>query len=287
MVNSVVNLDESGSQEAHPLFPASEDDDDDDIKPVSYISISRIENGKQYVAPRQRRADELRSLDQLHAEFGGGEYVLTAFHGGRISTRRKLNLPGKSKPMFDEGITSAEETRAVNAQASAPVDPMQAMISGAGGGGLMGLIMMMMQQMMQQQAQAQASQTQMFIAMMNNNHQSSAEEKAAARAELQANIERERINSERTMAMMRELMQSRGGGGEGFTQGAEFMRSVLTNQIEAIKANASNGDKEWDINSIMETVVQVIQGASLLKGMSGGSLPEGGIPGVPGAEAAQ
>jgi hypothetical protein len=276
--------DESGSPEAHPLFPASEDDEDDDIKLVSYISISRIENGKQYVAPRQRRADELTSLDQLHAEFGGGEYVLTAFHNGRISTRRKLNLPGKPKPMFDEGINSAEEQRAVSANAPT-IDPMAAM---GGQNGLMGLIMMMMQQMMQQQAQAAASQTQMFIAMMQGNAQSSAEEKAQARAELQANIERERISSERTMALMREMMLAKGGGsGEDFTRGVEFMRSFATQQIETLKETAhKGGDTDW--GSILETFGQVMQGVGMLKQVNGGgSLPEG-VPGVPGsAEVAQ
>ena len=271
--------DESGSQEAHPLFPASEDTDDDEIKPVSFISISRIENGKQYVAPRQRRADELRSLDQLHAEFGGGEYVLTAFHGGRISTRRKLNLPGKSKPMFDEGIGSAEEQRAAGQAAPAPVDPMMAMMGG-GQGSLMGLIMMMMQQMMQQQAQAQQSQTQMFIAMMSNNQQATADEKAAARAELQANIERERINSERNMAMMREMMQAAqagksGGSGEDFTRGVEFMRSFATQQIQVLQQQAKGGDTDW--GSILETLGQVMQGVGMLKGMNGGPLPEGAV----------
>ena len=263
--------DDSGSPEAHPLFPASEDDDDDEIKLVSFISISRIENGKQYLAPRQRRADELRSLDQLHAEFGGGEYVLTAFHNGRISTRRKLNLPGKSKPMFDEGVNSAEEQRASAQTAPTPADPMAAMMGGQGG--LMGLIMMMMQQMMQQQAAAAASQTQMFIAMMQGNQQSSAEEKAQARAELQANIERERISSERNMAMMRELMQAKAGSGDssnGFTQGVEFMRGFAQLQIEQIKSASKGDDTDW--GSLIETLGTAVQ-------MFG--VARGGVPGAP------
>jgi hypothetical protein len=268
-------MDESGSPEAHPLFPASEDDDDDEIKLVSFISVSRIENGKQYLAPRQRRADELRSLDQLHAEFGGGEYVLTAFHNGRISTRRKLNLPGKSKPMFDEGINSAEESRAAAQAAPIPVDPMAAMMGGSGGG-LMGLIMMMMQQMMQQQAAAASSQTQMFIAMMQGNQQSSSEEKTQARAELQANIERERISSERTMALMREVMQTKSSGGTGddFYKGVEFMRAQMGQHLELLK-NQKGGD-ETDWGPILETIGQVIQGVSMLKG----GLPEGQVASV-------
>lgn len=269
--------DESGVLEAHPLFPASEEDDDDEIKRVSFISVSRIENGKQYLAPRQRRADELRSLDQLHAEFGGGEYVLTAFHNGRISTRRKLNLPGKSKPMFDEGITSPEEQKAA-AVAAPSTDPMAIM---GGQSGLMGLIMMMMQQMMQQQAQAAQSQTQIFIAMMQSNQSASSEEKAQARAELQANIERERINSERTMALMREMMTAKGGGGGGedFTRGVEFMRTFAIQQIEVMKSHAKGEETDW--GSLIETVGQALQGLKLFEAMkSGAPLPEGTIPGA-------
>lgn len=264
--------DDSGVLEAHPLFPASEDDDDDEIKHVSFISVSRIENGKQYLAPRQRRADELRSLDQLHQEFGGGEYVLTAFHNGRISTRRKLNLPGKSKPMFDEGINSAEESRAA-AVAAPPVDPMMAMMGGQGGG-MMPLFMFMMQQ----QDKAADRQMQMILAMMQGNQHSSAEEKASARAEMQMNLERERIASEKQMAMMREMMQltqsGNGGGSQGFTQGVEFMRAFATQQIEMARASAK-GDGEDGLGSLLETLGQAFQVFNAAKGLGGGPLPEG------------
>jgi len=262
----MADLNESGSPEAHPLFPADADDEEDEIKLVSFISVSRIENGKQYLAPRQRRADELRSLDQLHAEFGGGEYVLTAFHNGRISTRRKLNLPGKSKPMYDEGITSPEEAKAVSQAAS--VDPMSAMMGGQGV--LMGILAMMMQTMMQNQAQAAQSQTQMFIAMMNKDSESYREEKAQARAELQANIERERLASERNMSLMREMMQAKGGGsGEEFTRGVEFMRGFAMQQVETLRQAAGKGeDTDW--GGILETLGQLVQGAGLFKGLANG-----------------
>jgi hypothetical protein len=269
--------DDSGSPEAHPLFPASEDDDDDEIKLVSFITISRIENGKQYLAPRQRRADELRSLDQLHAEFGGGEYVLTAFHNGRISTRRKLNLPGKSKPMFDEGINSAEEQRAASQAAPQPaLDPMMAMMGGQGGG-----IMPFLMFMMQQQDKAADRQMQLMIAMMQGGRESSAEEKANARAEMQANLERERIASEKQMMMMREMMLlaqagKSGGGSEDFTKGVEFMRGFAVQQVEMAKAAAS-GNGENELGSLLETLgqaFQVAQAAGMFKG-AGTGLPEG------------
>jgi hypothetical protein len=151
----------------------------------------------------------------------------------------------------------------------------------------MGLIMMMMQQMMQQQAQAAASQTQMFIAMMQGNQQSSAEEKAQARAELQANIERERISSERTMALMREMMGSKSsnGSGEDFTRGVEFMRGFAMQQIEMTKAMAKGEDTGGELGSLLETLGQAFQAAQAVGLIKPGGLPEGVAESV--AQAAQ
>jgi hypothetical protein len=272
-----IQLDEVTS---HPLFPVDEDSDDDEIKTVQLIQIARKENGKPVFAPRARQASELQSLDQIHAEFGGGEYLLYAYNNGRISTRRTVNLPGKPKPMYDDGIDASASP--AQAPAPPPADPMSAMMGG-GQGGLMGLIMMMMQQMMQQQAQAAASQTQMFIAMMQGNQQQSSEEKAQARAELQANIERERIASERTMSLMREMMQAKGGDtGDGFYKGVEFMRAQMSQQLDMLKNSKGEGDGD-----LMETLGMIIQGVSAFSQMNKGGLPEG-VPGVPGVpEAAQ
>jgi hypothetical protein len=256
--------------EPHPLFLP--EGDDDDIVQVSQIHITRLENGQQVYAPRVREASELRSLDQVSAEFGGGCYILIARHENRISTKRKYVLPGKPKSMFDE---TEKETTSPTVSQTPTIDPMSAAMGSGPQGGLMGLIMMMMQQMMQQQAQAAASQTQMFIAMMQSNQQSSAEEKAQARAELQANIERERISSERTMALMREMMTSKGGGsGEDFTRGVEFMRSFATQQIETLRSQ-TKGDGDTDWGNILETLGQVMQGVGMFKQVAGTPLPEG------------
>ncbi len=255
---------------AHPLFPVDEDSDDDEIRTVTSIHIARKENGKLMFAPRPRRADELSSLEQIHAEFGGGEYVLIGYNNGRITARRTINLSGKSKPLFDDGIEPAGQHTEKPAAPSQVLNPMQAMMGGGGEGGIMGLIMMMMQQMMQAQAQAAQNQTQMFLAMMTNTQQQSSEEKAAARAELQANIERERQSSERTMALMREMMTNRNGGsGEDFTRGVEFMRTFATQQIEVIRTAAKGGETDWE--GLIETGLQALSGAMQLKNMMSGT----------------
>jgi len=267
----------------HPLFPPDDDDakggDDGDPVQVSQIQVTRMENGQAVFAPRVRPASELVSLEQIAGEFGGGTYILIARHEGRITTRRKYVIPGKPKPLFDEGTT---ETPPV-AHAATVVDPMSAMMGG-GQGGLMSILAMMMQTMMQNQAQAAQSQTQMFIAMMNKDSESSREEKAQARAELQANIERERLASERNMALMREMMQSRGaGGGEEFTRGVEFMRGFAVQQVEMVRATAK-GDGEGELGSLLETLGQAFQAAQAV-GIFKGVVPEGAAQVV--AEVAQ
>lgn len=249
------------TEEGHPLFLT---DDEDDHPLVSQIQVTRMENGQQVYAPRMRQAAELQSLDQISAEFGGGIYVLVARHAGRIVTSRKYVIPGKPKPMYDEAESPAESKAVSPTQV---INPMQAMM-GTGEGGVMGLIMMMMQQMMQSQAQAAANQTQMFIAMMQGNQASSAEDKANQRAELQANIERERQASERTMALMREMMQAKSGGsGEDFTRGVEFMRTFATQQIEMIKSAAKDGGADTDWGALVQTGLEALQGAMALKNM--------------------
>lgn len=261
-----INLDKlpEMTEDGHPLFLT---DDEDDHPVVSQIQITRMENGQQVYAPRMRQAVELQSLDQIAGEFGGGVYVLIARHAGRIVGSRKYTIPGAPKKMYDE----TEET--AKAKEPPPIT-MPAPVSAFGGdSSIMALLMTMMQGMMQSQTQAAQNQTQMFIAMMSGNQQASAEEKAAQRAELQANIERERINSQQTMTLMREFMGNKGGGsGEDFTRGVEFMRSFATQQIEVLRSNAKGeGDTDW--GSLLETLGQVMQGAGLLKGLVNGAGP--------------
>lgn len=255
---------------AHPLFPVGEDADDDEIKTVTSIHIARKENGKLMFAPRPRSASELESLEQIHSEFGGGEYVLIGYNNGRISARRNVNLSGKPKPLYDEGIPDTPPV----VQAPPPADPMMAMMGGSGG------FLPFLAMMMQQQSQSADRQMQLFMAMIQGTRESSAEDKAQARAEMQANVERERIASERMMTLMREAMTNKGGdSSNGFTQGVEFMRSFSMMQIEQMKNNAKEGDgTDW--GSLIETLGQALQGFGMLKGMAGGGLPEG-APGIP------
>lgn len=256
--------------EAHPLFLP---DEDDDPAPVSEIQVCRIEQGQQVYYPRVFPASELQSLEQLAAELGGGDYILIARYDKKISTRRKYKIPGKSKPMYDEGRQEKEEKKEIP---QPQVDPMAAMMGGQGG--MLPFLAMMMQQM----NSAADRQMQLIIAMMQSSKDSSAEDKANARAEMQANLERERIASEKQMAMMREMMQlaqaNRGGGSdEQFTRGVEFMRTFANQQVEMLKMQMK-GEKgeEADWMGLINTLGEALQGFNFFKQqMGGGGLPEG------------
>lgn len=258
--------------EAHPLFLP---EDDEDPVPVDEIQISRVEQGQQVFYPRMFPANELTSLEQITAELGGGSYILIARHDKRISTRRKVVLPGKPKPMYDESRLEKEEKKPDNSSTPS-IDPMMAMMGGQNG--FMPLIMLMFQQ----QTQAADRQMQMFLAMMQSTRDSSAEDKAAARAEMNAQIERERIANERMMALMKEAMsqKSSGGSGEEFTRGVEFMRTFATQQVEMLKMQIK-GDKsgeEPDWMGLLNTAVEAFQGFKMFQQMGtpgATGLPEG------------
>jgi len=254
--------------EPHPLFLP--DDEDDDIVQVSEIQICRLEGGQQVFYPRVFPAAELRSLEQVSAELGGGSYILISRHEGRITTRRKYVLPGKPKPMYDES-RQEEAVKPVQTASAPALDPMMALMGGQGG--FMPFLMMMMQQA----DKAAERQMQMIIAMMQGSQASTAEDRAAARAEMQATIERERIASERMMGLMQTAMQSKGSGSsEDFNRGVEFMRHFANQQIEILK-NQAKGGGELDLGSILESFGQVMQGVNLFRGVS----PENGLPSNP------
>jgi hypothetical protein len=240
----------------HPLF--APDDENDEFVQVAQIQVTRMEQGQAVYAPRMFQASELNSLQDIANEFGGGTYVLIARYNNRITTRRKFVIPGKSKPMFEE-VASLEP----------PVQPVlqsQPMPAPMGSGdGMITLLVTMMQGMMQAQAQASQQSMQMMMAFMTQGTQKSAEEREAARAEMAANIERERLSAERTMAMMREMMSNRpSGSGEEFAKGVEFMRMFAMNQIETART-AAKGDGEDGIESLLGTAMQALQGWNALQ----------------------
>lgn len=233
---------------SHPLFPVDEDADDDEIRTVDLIHVARAELGKQLFAPRPRRADELTSLEQISEEFGGGEYTLIGYNNGRISARRKINLPGPSKPMYDVSKNPTEETKPLVAPvATGPMGADQ---------GFLGMLTMMMQMMMQgQQAQA-AQQTQLLIAMMSSSGESSKAQMQMMLAASEKSADAQRQAQETTMNLMRELANAKGStNGEDFLRGVEFAKL----QIEQLKT-AAGKDGDGELEGLLGSGMELLSG---------------------------
>lgn len=257
--------------EYHPLFMPEGDEEDPDTEPpdIQEILVQRKENGKYVTAPRTFLPGELSSLAYLYGEFGGGEYQLIARNSRKQIVRRVLHImPGAMKPMFDDGPLPTSKVLPVT-----PVSPMNAMM---GEGGVMGLVMMMMQQMMQAQTQAASNQSQMMMAFIQSMASGNQAQIAAAQEAMNRQSERDSRDKESQMAMLVKLTEARGNSSnseETFFKGVEFMRQFSTQQIEMAKATAKGEGGGLDLESILESVGQALQGFSALKEMSG----EGGV----------
>ncbi len=258
----------------HPLFPPNEDDDDDDAPDIQAILIQRKENGKYVTAPGSFTPDDMNSLARLYGEFGGGDYqLLGRASNGRIIRRVLHTLPGPSKPMFDEAAAS-------KTPAPASSNPMAAMMGGGmPEGGIMGLVMMMMQNMMQQQSQASQQASQMMMAFMQSMATGNAAQIQAAQEAMNRQAERDRADKQSQIELITRLTEARGGGdstgGEAsFFKGVEFMRHFSTQQLEMMKQQAAGkGGSDFDLEGIIGTVLEALQGFNAFKEMSGAGLP--------------
>ncbi len=263
----------------HPLFPLSDDEDDPEAAPpdVQEIHIQRKENGRMVTAPRVFLPGEMMSLAQLFGEYGGGEYHLVARnHKKQLQGRRMYSLPGPSKPMFDDGVPLGGQKQATPTS----LNPMAAMMQGDGG--TMGLIMMMMQQMMQAQTTAAANQSQMMMAFIQSMASGNQAQIAAAQENMNRQAERDARDKESQMAMLIKLTEARGtgnstGGEDSFFKGVEFMRHFATQQVEMMKTHAK-GDSDFDLEGLLGTVMQALQGFNALNDMKGMGAPEVVVP---------
>lgn len=264
--------------EWHPLFPPKEEDDDPDASPpeIQEIHVQRKENGRLYTAPRVFFPNELTSLPALYAEFGGGEYILLARNSRKqITGRSMFSIPGHSKPMFDDGPQAQPKPAQTQ-----PANPMMSMM-GPDGGGIMGLVMMMMQQMMQSQQAASQQQSQMMMAFIQTMASGNQAQIQAAQEAMNRQAERDARDKESQMAMLVKLTEARQsgnstGGEDSFFKGVEFMRHFSTQQLEMMKQQAAGKGSDFDLEGIIGTVLEALQGFNAFKEMSG----VGGLPGA-------
>jgi hypothetical protein len=247
--------------EAHPLFPAK--NDDEEAPEVIVIKVSRREaNGMAFV-PETFAADALVDESQIYERFGGGVYELIARDNRAITARRGLVLAGPSKPLFPDPPPSAHQPASSGAPAAAPPP--------AGAPAWLGIVSVFMPMLLQwltgQQQQSRDSQQAMQTLMVNMMQQSQ--------------------QSNQQMVTMLSTLNRPASSPQGadFKEGMNFMQELLAGQLERVQAQK---EEQGESESIMATIGQLMQGIELLKGFSSvtGDAPPVGTTAPAAAESA-
>src|SRR6185369_1595497 len=248
----------------HPLFPVEEGETPLD---VHFITVQRWERGKAYTGGTFPAA-EIMDVSQVFALYGGGDYVLQArkrsntYEGqpGHIIRHRKINIPGKSRPM--SGNPTEEELGELPVAARRAEATPPGGLSGGDGLTQVMLAMSKSQQTAAQQAQQQAQQqSQQFMQMMVAMMQGSKSESAQM---TQMMMTMSAQQSQNMMQMVTAMMANRGGGPEEFGKYAELMRGLGLGGKGA-------DDKPEDVGSLIENVADIVTGIASMRG--GGTLP--------------
>lgn len=257
----------------HPLFPA---EDDDDPKPVDFISVGRHDDGRLYQIPRTFRADEITTLEDIFALWGGGLYELwgrgasikNPAKPGRISVNRRYQIPGASKPLMpgSELPQQAAAPAVLGAAATTAAQP------GAPDTSVMGMFMQMQMQMMQ-------------VAQENARAQAEANRRADERARedsrnmMQMMMQMQASNTQSMMGVVTSVISSRGGGPDEVTKYLD-----LFNKLKPGGGGEGEGGAPAmgeGIEGILGSLADIVTGAvELKKGLPGGP------PAPPGTAAA-
>jgi hypothetical protein len=268
----------------HPLFPV-EDEGDEPMR-VEFIQIVRYEDGRAKCVPRTFRADELKSLDEINALYGGGLYELIARRSsltdvlsmGRLTGKRRYEIPGPAKALVEGASVPVASATVVTpppggfapppANGASPVDTS-----------VMGMFMQMQMQMFQ-------------AAQENTRQQAEAQRRAddRARADSQQMMQMiAQMQAQSTQSMMGVVTAmigtTRGGGGpEEMAKYAELFKT-----LGALGPKGDDEGSTESIGGIISNVADIVAGAVELKqGMPGAPpAPPGsaaGILGVPGVK---
>lgn len=280
----------------HSLFPYPDDEDGFD---VSFIQVTRWEQGKHVWGPvlaASEIPDELALIDM----FGGGQYVLIARQPqkrdkskpGNETRRRKITLPGRSKP-FSSDPTVEEEAEATHGPRPAPAPQASGMV---GGGGFEQVLLAMMN-MQQQTAERAAAENResarreaenskafmtMFLGMMNASKSDSAQM-------MQMMMTLSSQQQQSMIQLLPAIMGARGGGPEEMAKFADLFKTLGFTPPATGKATSKDDDNS--IGAILANGADVVQGILAIKGGFGGAPTPGPVnvesspPALPGSAA--
>ena len=271
----MAKIDKSGIQD-HPLFPF---EDDEEPKEIAFIQVIRHEDGRSKQVPRMFRADELQSLQDIHALFGGGLYELWGRgrsindpqRCGRIASVRRYEIAGISKPLVDDGSNAAT----VNSTPINYVPPVAPAGQATPDTSVMGMFMQMQMAMMQQSQETARQQAEA---------QRRADERSRADSQqMMQMIATMQAQSTQSMMGVVTAMVSSSRGGGGAEDMGKYVELFGKMGLIAKPGGEVSGDGEGGgIGTILSDLADVVQGAVQLK-ESGGL---GGIVPPPGSAAA-
>lgn len=246
--------------EEHPLFPLEENQPSFD---VSYIQITRWEEGKQKWGPCIR-AEDLKSEADIIAQFGGGDYVLVARAATKLQglpggTRkhRRLNLPGLPKPLSNEPTPA--EVRLSNPSAPVPGQPVAPASPLSHDPMAFLTLMLEKERMASEKAQQQQNQfMQMFMAIMQGS-------KSDSQNMMQMMMQMSQQSQASMLQFITAMMSNRGGGPEEMAKYAELLKALGVGASQPAKSEGGTGG----IAGMLENAADVIQGLAILKGVGG------------------
>lgn len=211
----------------HPLFETDAD--------VGFIHVTRFEATGQKWCARLFAAEELPGLEELHAQFGGGNFELKARGPDKrhIVAVQKIQLDGRPKPLNPE--PEAAQPQAMHAAPS----------------GESAMLPLMMQWMQMQQAaatEANRQQSQLMIALISGAKQD-------AQSHVQAMGQQYAAFAAAQSSLMEKLLvgatSKEAGGVDTFLKGIEFAQEV----------SAGKNDADAEQRASEDTLAQVLEGA--------------------------
>jgi len=235
----------------HNLFPLESETGEQDQRDISWIQVTRWENGGFKFAPQLFPADEVADLDALHQMFGGGQFEVIGriMDKSRISARKRYALPGPSKPLAPADAAAVVERGAPAGPASS--DPMLAFFG------------MMMQQ---QQAQSQMM-TQVMVAALSGRNQPVVDHSGPVVKALSDMA----ANKDAQITRLVSDLATRGQAGGG------SMDAIM--KAMELGAKLANGNAGGDESELMNTLAGLLHGAMAQQAQMGpGGPPGGGSP---------
>ncbi len=271
----------------HPLFPFS---NDGETFEVSFIHLTRWENGRQVWGP-VLPASELETEAAIMEMFGGGQYVLYARRAMRgdpskpsgTTKSRKITLPGRPKPFSSDPTLEEEAAYDPAKRAALPQAENGAAHPGAfqGSGGFEQVLLAMMS-MQQQTAERAAAENResarreaenskafmtMFLGMMNAS-------KADTANMMQMMMQLSASQQTAMIQLLPALIGARGGGPEEMAKFADLFKAL--GFVQTSKGGAAPKDDDNSIGAILSNGADILQGFLALKGGMNGAAPPAG-----------